>query len=462
MRIVSLMLFLGLVTPGIAQENRLDSLSGHEESGRKLGYDLEKGKFDFHVRSFLMSTHNRGDLLDYSALGVGAGLGYLSPEYRGFQVGFSGFFVFQLFENNIAVADPTTGAGNRYEILLFDMHDPENMTDLDRLEEFFISYKNGNFRTVFGRQKINSPFLNEQDNRMRPNIFSGLTVNYQKSNWETTASWLSAVTIRGTVDWFSMEESFGVYPFGRNPFGEPSNYSHNISSKGMGMFGLKYRNEDFSAQGWNYFAENVFNMSFLQGDYVLHLGHASVDLGGQGFFQTAVNDGGNSEIEKTYMLPDEKSFGFGGKIGLNSGRHHISANFLGINDRGRFLFPREWGRENFYASMSRERYEGSGDMDALVFKYSYDTPFKGLNAQLGAGKVNHGGLDSFKTNKYGIPSYYHFTGLFDYRFSNYLEGLDIQFMVAQKTAQKPSEVPDMFRINRVDMWNLNFIIDYRF
>ena len=49
MRLISLMLFLGLITPGLAQENHIDSLSGHEESGRKLGHDLEKGKFDFSL-----------------------------------------------------------------------------------------------------------------------------------------------------------------------------------------------------------------------------------------------------------------------------------------------------------------------------------------------------------------------------------------------------------------------------
>ena len=105
---------------------------------RKLGRDLDKGRFEFHARSFFMSTVNRGDLLDYSAMAAGAGLGYYSPKWKGFHFGFSGFFVFQLFEHNIYKSDPTTNNTNRYEILLFDMNDFSNRRDLDRLEEFYL------------------------------------------------------------------------------------------------------------------------------------------------------------------------------------------------------------------------------------------------------------------------------------------------------------------------------------
>jgi hypothetical protein len=430
---------------------------------KNLGEELKSGKVDFHIKSFFMSTLNKGDLLNYSTLASGAGIGYTSPEWKGFEARFSGFFTFQIFENNIRIADPTTGAGNRYEILLYDMNDLTNTNRLDRLEELFIAYRINRLKFTLGRQKIITPMLNEQDNRMRPNVFGGLSAIYSGFNYKLTAMWINSVTIRGTVDWYSIEESYGVYPFGRNPFGQPSDYKGNISSKGIGMLGFQFYKSGLTAQAWNYHADNVFNMSFAQSDYSFNVGgKTNLHLGLQGFYQFAVKDGGNPDPGRAFILPDEKGFGGGSKVGLFSGRHYVSLNFLGISDKGRFLFPREWGRETLYASLSRERYEGSGDMQAWVLKYDLITPVDGLFAQLGAGTVNHSDMNVFKTNKYGIPSYYHFSGMLDFKFKEFLEGLNLQLLVINKKSKNGDTLPDQLKINRVDMWNLNLVMDYRF
>lgn len=430
---------------------------------RSLKEDLKTGKFDFHFRSYLMSTINSGEVINYATLAAGAGIGYTSPEWNGLQVRFNGFFTYQVFENNIRIADPITGGGNRYEILLYDMNDVENSNKLDRLEELYLAYRKNRFKLVLGRQKIMTPLLNDQDNRMRPNVFQGISATYSGLKLKTTAMWINQVTIRGTVDWYRIDDSFGVYSFGRNPFGEPSNYKGNISSKGIGLLGLQYHDQGLTLQTWNYTAENVFNMSFGQVDYTINLPQSTrLHFGVQGFHQFAINQGGNTNNQLTYILPDERASGIGAKMGFFKGNHNLSFNYLGINDKGRFLFPREWGREQFYASMPRERYEGAGGMSAYVVKYDLVTPVDGLFAQTGAGIVNHSSLTSFTTNKYGIPSYYHFTGLLEYRFKNYFEGLNLQFLAVNKTAKHSASLLDSNRINRVDLWNLNFIVDYKF
>lgn len=435
---------------------------GGDTNKRTLGTDLDKGLFEFHARSFFMQTNNKGDLLNYNAMGVGAGISYYSPSWKGFHFGFSGFFVFQLFENNIYKEDPITSNTNRYEVLLFDMNDLDNKRDLDRLEELYLNYEYKNLDVLLGRQKFESPLMNEQDNRMRANLFNGLKVRYSPENWLLKAAWFNQVTIRGTVDWYSMEESYGVYPFGRNPFGTPSQYKGNISTLGVGVIGTKYHKENFYIEGWNYFNENVFNISFAQSELEIPLRNFSGHLGAQGFYQSAVNEGGNSNQEMSYIMAGESTFGIGGRLGASLGNHQILANSLYISNQGRFLFPREWGREQFFASLPRERFEGSGAVRSLMLKYVYDWEEKGISAEFGAAKVDHAQLSEYSNNKYGIPSYYHFTGLIDYKFSGYLEGLDLKFLVAHKAAQTPNEVPDNFRINRVDLWNFNVILDYRF
>jgi len=462
--IAALFLFVGVIQVSIAQKH----YHGHhpipeaDSLPKTLGRDLDKGYFEFHARSFFMGTVNKGSLMDYSAMAAGAGLGYYSPSWKGFHLGFSGFFVFQLFENNIYEQDPTTNNYNRYEVLLFDMNNFKNKKDLDRLEELYVNYEHKHLLIQFGRQKFDSPFMNEQDNRMRPNIYSGLSVNYSYKDWEFIGAAFNHVTIRGTVDWYSMEESYGVYPFGRNPFGTASNYKGNVESLGVGVLGAKYKTDKWKHQFWNYYNENVFNLSFMQNEYALKRAKTTYNFGFQALYQTAINDGGNEDPTLSYILKDEFTYAFGGKMGVQRGRHEVSLNNLHISDNGRFLFPREWGRERFFASIPRERFEGAGGVNAFTLKYKYVFKNENMYAELGASSVTHQSLDNIRLNKYGVPSYYHFNGLFDYKFKGYLEGFDFKVLITHKSAHHPSDVEDQYRINRVDLWNFNLILDYRF
>lgn len=457
-------MFAILSTTNLSAKNQYGGAnSTHSDSSsiKSIKSKLKAGDFSFHWRSNYMSTLNQGALMDYQALGTGAGLGYSSPTFHGFQAVFSGFFVFQLYEHNINKADPITNGVNRYEVTLFDMNNLENTKDLDRLEELLIRYCKKNFIFTLGRQKFESPFLNGQDNRMRPNIFSGFNLNYKWKNLEFLLAGFNAMTIRGTVDWYGVGSSFGVYPFGRSPFGTSSAYKGNINSRGIGIVGLKYNSSKLNAQLWNYTAENVFNMSMVQFDFQDSiLGHR-IKIGSQGFFQYALNKGGNPDPHKAYILPNEKTYGIGAKLAMVFGKHEISVNHLFISDRGRFLFPREWGREMFYVSLPRERFEGNGNVSAWVMKYALKNPNKNWRINLGAGSTRLLNVSDVVLNKYGMPSYYHFTGELSYKFSDYLDGLNLRLLVVNKTA-KDKNIPNQFRINRVDMWHFNLVLDYLF
>jgi len=444
-----------------AQEGSYDSAI-HFENGNLASF-VKSGEFDFHMRSFFMQTLNKGELLDYATWGLGGGMGYYSPSFKGFHVGFSGFFVFQLYEQNLRKIDPTTGSNNRYEILLYDMNDFENSKDLDRLEELYLSYLKGGFKATYGRQKINTPLLNEQDNRMRPNLFSGLTLRYRASDWKYTLAWYDHVTMRGTVDWYGVGESFGVYPFGRNVSGAASAYKGNILSKGIGLAGISNNHEKLGHfQYWSYLAENVFHLQFGQWDKQFSRGKLRFNFGLQGFYQGALGFGGNLDPDKTYMLAGEKSHGFGMKLGLNDSQQGVSLNLLRIANKGRFLFPREWGREQFFASLPRERFEGNGDLTALAVRYNWTPSDRSLRGNLGMSLVSASDTDNYRMNKYGVPSYFHFSGGLDLPLEGYLEGMDLKFLLVNKTASSPEKITEFSRINRVDLWNINFIVDYRF
>jgi hypothetical protein len=432
------------------------------EKPKNLKQFLEGGKFELHMRSYFMSTINQGSLTDYSTLATGAGIGYYSPTYKNFRIGLSGFFILRVFEHNLEKIDLTTGAANRYEIALYDTHHPENGIDLDRLEELFIEYKKNRWQFTLGRQKIHSPFLNEQDNRMRPNLFSGLTGHYRAGNWEATGSWLTGVTPRGTIDWYSIEESFGVYSSGKHTDGSPAAYQGHISSKGIGLAGLSYEKGALKTQAWNYMAANVFNLFMLQADYHTQKNTINLIAGAQGFYESALKQGGNPEPAQSYILPGESTYGIGMSVGGQIKTHRLTFNYLGISKQGRFLFPREWGREIFYVSLPRERFEGQGGVQAYTIKYTYTMPDPKLQTQLGISKVVSPAVDDFSLNKYGIPSYYHLSGMVDYKPEGNLKGLAIKLLAVHKLAAQPNPIPDQVVMNRVNMWNLNIIMDYKF
>ena len=222
---------------------------------------FESGHFHFHARNYVMGTLNEGEIMDFGAWAAGAGLGYVSPEWRGFSFGFSGFFIFKLWDHQLDRVDPISGGENRYEKALFDLEDVENRTDLDRLEELFVRYRKGKWDFIAGRQDIETPFLNGQDNRMRPNIFSGLWTEWNDESFRLEAGWLYSVTPRGTVNWYSLESSLGLYSFGQNVDGNASRYKGNAESKGMFLLGGAYESEQWAFQSYHYYAENIFHLS---------------------------------------------------------------------------------------------------------------------------------------------------------------------------------------------------------
>jgi len=454
-------LVLGVITGLQAQHheaNKPDTTSNK----KMFGSILNSGQFEFHLRSYLMMTENEPGLLDYSTWGTGAGLGYFSPRWKGLGIGFSGFFVFRHFENHITIKDPETGLGNRYELTLYDVHHPENSHDMDRLEEFFISYEKEKFTAEFGRQHFESPLLNAADNRLRPNLFSGFSASYHPSNWSISGSWFTHLISRGSLEWVPVEESVGFYSTGRNPTGSDESYNHHLESKGIGVLGIEYKEEDLKLKSWSYWADGLFATTFAEGVKNLDLGNGSkAILGIQGFYQSAIGDGGNPDPEQAYILPGEKTFGIGLRSGIHWRNNQFTVNYLGISDHGRFLFPREWGREQFFVSMQRERYEGLGGVHGVNIMFE-KTVHEQLKLVFGAGHVYTPEMDDISLNKYGLPDYYHLTGLVDYRFGGYFKGLDLQLLVAYKGENTGPEVPREFVINRVNMTNLSLILDYRF
>ncbi len=426
---------------------------------------FKSGTTHGHFRYYFMATDNAGALTDYYANAIGGGIRYETASYQGVQFCVSGFYIFNIGSSDFTVPDPLTGQGNRYELALFDVEDPNNESDIDRLEELYLKYNFGNSSIILGRQLINTPFINLQDGRMRPTGVQG--VWWKLNEWEKVfieGGWLNAISPRATVEWFKIDESIGVYPTGLNTDGTPSGYAHHLTSKGVGLLGIDYTfNKYLKIKAWDMYIENISNTAMLQADVDVPLPNtSSLFAAGQAIRQNTIKHGGNENEATTYAPRGSKAFTFGVKAGWKDARWEISLNYNRITKEGRYLVPREWGREPFFTFLPRERNEGFGDVQALMGKINYKFPNLKLKSSLGIGKYQLPDVQNYTLNKYGLPSYTQINLDLRKEFSNFLEGLDMQYLFAYKINNGETYNNHKYLFNKVDMMVHNLILNYHF
>jgi hypothetical protein len=436
-----------------------------EDSGSLL-HAFKSGTMEGHFRYFFSATDNGHGLSDYYAQAGGGGIRYESGSFHGFQFTVSGFFIFNIGSSDLGRRDPITGQLNRYEIGLFDIEDPHNRNDIDRLEELMLRYSRSKTHITYGKQLINTPFINLQDGRMRPTGVEGIWFDSRDiRNLKIEGGWLGAISPRSTVRWYDGGASIGVYPTGVNEDGKPSGYARNVESKGVALLGLEYRaSNQWSLQGWNMLIDQVSNTSLFQTNYQ-HQTRKDwiVGVSGQAIAQYAIGNGGNEDQQKTYMTRGSRAYTFGARLSVKEGPWEHSLNYNRITSHGRYLMPREWGRDPFFTFMPRERNEGYGNLHAFVARSSYAKKGSNWRSSLAAGYFNLPDVYNYRLNKYGMPSYYQANADLRYSFkTGLLQGLDAQLLVVAK--MNAGDVPENLRFvfNKTDMVLYNFILNYHF
>jgi hypothetical protein len=449
-----LLIFVSVITKG---QDKKDTTS--------LLYAFKKGKTEGHFRLFYMSTNNDESLTDYYALAFGGGLRYQTKIFRGFQLGVGGFYIWNLASSDLTKPDPTTNIMNRYEIGQFDQTDPSNKKDMQRLEDFFIRY---NFRKSFikfGKQVIKTPFINQQDGRMRPTGEQGFWMEINElKKIKIEAGWLTQISPRGTIKWYRGASSIGIYPAGFTISGEKSDYKYDLNSKGIAIAGVTYSmNKQIKVQVWDNLVENIFNTTLLQADGEFSIEkNKKIITSVQYIHQQAVNDGGNADPSKTYFDPSQKANIYGARAGLQFKRSTIRFNYTRITNDGRFLFPKEWGREPLFTFLSRERNEGLGNVNAFSFNFLKSFFRQKLDTEIGAGYYELPDVKNVRLNKYGLPAYYQFNFDLKYFFNGFFEGLNAELLYLYKMRKDEIYGDLRYVINKTDMQQINLIINYNF
>jgi len=429
-----------------------------------LVHFLKRGRFEGHARTFFMSTINEGRLTDYYALATGAGIGYHTAEWKGLSAGMSGVFIFNIASSDLGKADSLCNQKNRYEIGLFDITNPGNKAALDRLEELYIRYRIKNSQLIMGRQFINTPFINKQDGRMRPTVVEGIYLHSKiENNWAVEVGWLTRMSPRSTVSWYDTGESIGIYSPGVNTDGTKSDYPGNTNSKGIAIAGVQFKNNLILLGAWNTYVENIMNTVLLQPEIRFPANERNKYVAGvQYVYQNSTGNGGHSDISKRYYEKGGHTWAMASRVGYETPEWKINLNYLYINNHGRFLMPREWGREPFYTFLPRERNEGLGGVNAWTVNNELITKNRQWKFGLGYGQYYVPQPDNFRLNKYGLPSYQHLKGEADYHFKGFLKNMDIQLLLVWKGNLGNEAVNAKYIFNRVNMLNSSLVMNYHF
>lgn len=429
-----------------------------------LRHFLKTGKFYGHARSYWSATLNQNRLTDYYAWAVGGGIGYQTPKLaKRFQLGISGFFIFNLASSDLARPDPATSMVNRYENGLFDIERPNYHRDLGRLEEFYLKAHFGKKSILtLGRQVPESPFINPQDGRMSPTLTEGAVLDVNEwPHLKLRSQYLWRISPRSTMRWLEIDESMGMYPVGVGLDGRPSQYKGQTESDFIAIFGATYKKSKWEIQLWDTYVDNVLNTFFVKAEWrSLAKGGTNWMTGAQLTIQNITGNGGNPNALLAYAQPGSAVV-TSGRIGQESERFDWYLNATHIWSQQRYLMPREWGKEPFYTFMPRERNDGFGNLTAATVNTRFK-PQKGIELTLSGGYFHLPDVKNFRQNKYGMPGYSQINLGLTYQFDQYLKGLSAFLLVVRK--DKIGSVYDDSRyiFNKVNMVHANLILNYRF
>ncbi len=430
---------------------------------------MGEGRAHGFVRYNFMSTWHPKFKHHYFANAIGGNLGYYTPSYKGVSFGVSGVFVHNLYGSDVGESNSHherwAGRLSPFELQLFDIEHPRETNDLDRLEELFIRYQYKNTFVKVGKMDVETPLINKQDTRMKPYVIRGIWAETMIMNRTRIAgAWFDKASPRSTTHWFSMKDAVGIYWQGYDINGDTAHYEGELNTSGIGLLGLESDIAGNDVEFWNYWFHNVSNTTFLQIERSLPLSNKSaLELGVQWVHQEALNDGGNEYLNHGYHARDERSNVLSGRLKHKNKYWSYSANYTWISDEGRFLFPQELGREQFYTFMPRARHEGLGNTHAAALKLEWHPKFdRHVTATAMVGRNWLPAWDDYALNKYERLSYDHFAVDFKYEFEGFFKGLTVDlFYIYQDTQWLNDPVPEKEEVN-FQFHHLNVVANISF
>ena len=413
-------------------------------------------------RSFWMNTAYPNETLrsDY-ALGLTSLVGGKLTFQKKWEIQ-AGYRVFgNAFSSEFWLPDPVTGQANRYETGLFNVLAPQDRF-FGRLEMLSLGFIQPNFGVKVGKMGIQSDWVNAQDGRLSPTVVEGIQAWYSpKPNWKITAWGINRMNIRGSKDWLPVGETVGLFPQGRSPLGKASAYFGNTTSPWLGIWELEGKLKGGKTLRFSQtYAANLFSTYWATFEKTSKNSHGTWTSGIQGGLQHGVGNGGNSLIELQYKNPKDLNFAVSAKLNWKKGAWETQLSATQVGGKGRWLSPREWGKDAWYTFIPRERNEGFETVTALVGYVSYRFENLPLNLYSYSGLHFLPSTHDTAANKYNFPSYrQHNIGL---RYiPKKLKNLDFHLILMVKEPLTSKKLLPVQQYNKVDLWHFNGLINWK-
>ena len=322
------------------------------------------GTLQGQIRAFTMIEDNQDPLQDYEGTALGGKILYQTPKWENFQ-GAIGVYTTHFVKDNISSANVEPLAANknsRYVVGLVDSTDYD-ASSVTNVGEAYLRYRRGENSLTIGRMKLDTPFVNPQDGRMIPTFEQGIWgTSSLTESWSLQGGYINAFWNRNTPEWKSVEDSLGYgYEMGMSSLDAaiPGDYYENTSSNGLFIGNVRYEAKGgIRVDVWDYYLENIFNLGYVEALYAHRYKDVELSYGLQYIDQRQSGDGGNGEDNvaaptnalkaMSYMQEGEKSTTYGAKAAVKVQDSKLTFAYNRTTDDGRFLFPREWGKEPLF------------------------------------------------------------------------------------------------------------------
>jgi hypothetical protein len=427
------------------------------EAEKKVVFEPELSFRSFWMNTSYTNEAFRGD----HALGLTSLVGgklIVSKKWE-FQAGY------RIFANALSsdfwVPDPVTGQSNRYESGLFNLLDPQDRF-FGRLELLSLSFTQPKFGFKVGKMTIQSDWVNAQDGRLSPTVVEGVHAWVAPAtNWKLSGWAINRMNVRGSKDWLLVGETIGLFPQGRSPFGKPAAYLGNTTSPWLGIWELEGKMKGGrSLRFSNTYAANVFATYWATYEKSSKKSLGTWTSGIQAGMQHGLGEGGNVDPLKQYKNPSDLNFAVSAKLNWKKGPWETQLSATQVGGKGRWLSPREWGKDAWYTFIPRERNEGFETVTAAVGYVSYRLEEIGMQVYTYAGiHILPDPLDA-AANKYNFPSYrQHNFGL---RYvPKKLKNLDFHLILVVKEPLTNQKLSTVQQYNKVDLLHFNGLINWK-
>ena len=160
--------------------------------------------------------------------------------------------------------------------------------------ESYINARDGNFNLRLFRQLLDSPYLNDQDNRMIPNVFEAYTLAYRSEALYAGFGYVSRVKLRNSDDYVSMAEAAGAR-----------------GDSGVIAGGARWKaNDSLSGEAFMLYNTDVFSTSYFATDYNTRFTpDTDLRLSAQFTSQRSVGEQRLGDVD-THSLGLKASFGY--------------------------------------------------------------------------------------------------------------------------------------------------------